>query len=232
MNSPSDVVVYDLDDTLVNGDMGAAFVRHLLLGWRGVLGLPLVPLGLALMLTLATRRFGVALFLRMASLGRSMAEMDALATRFAEARTLSLRDRERRWLENDLAAGQRVVIATGAFEVLAGVALRRMGLDGRVALVASRLQPGLMSVGVADYCHHEAKLQSLAAAGFSPPFAKAVSDSFADAPLLRESRLAIMVNASPRSRRLLQQAIGQRLIDADLDQNFDASDARRPPATH
>jgi phosphatidylglycerophosphatase C len=211
----ADVVVYDFDGTLVEGDIGAAFVHHLLQGWRRALALPVAPLGLALMRFESTRTFGVGVFLRVATIGRDSPAVEALATRFADARALRRREREIGWLEADLSAGRRVVVATGAFETLARVMLRRLGLEGRVVLVASRLRPGAIGLGVARHCNGEAKLRALADDGYPAPYAKAVSDSWADAPLLRAAREAILVNASPASRATLQRVVGPRLIDAD-----------------
>lgn len=211
----AEVVVYDFDGTLVEGDIGAAFVHHLLQGWRRWLALPVAPLGLLLMAAGPTRRAGVDLFFRIASLGRPMATVDALATSFAEARTLRRRERELGWLDADLAAGRRVVVATGAFETLARVALRRLGLEGRVVLVASRLSAGWIGLGVARHCNGPAKLRALDDDGFPPPYAKAVSDSWADAPLLAAARDAVLVNASAKSRRVVRRVVGDRLVDLD-----------------
>lgn len=212
---PTEVVVYDFDGTLVEGDIGAAFIHHLLRGWRRGVAMPVAAPGLALMRFERTRRLGVSLFLRIASLGRTHGGVHAAAERFAEARPLRRREREIAWLRADLAAGRRVVVATGAFEPLARVVLRRLGLDAGVTLVASRLADGPLGPRVLRHCNGEAKLRALAEEGFPPPYAKAVSDSWADAPLLRAAREAVMVNASPRSRVLLFRAVGERLVDAD-----------------
>lgn len=209
------VVVYDFDGTLVEGDIGAAFIRQLLRGWRRALALPVAPLGFALMRFDATRALGVALFFRIASLGRDLPTIDALAARFAGARPLRRRERELAWVEADLAAGKRIVVATGAFETLARVALRRLGLEHRVVLVASTLAPGRLGARLHRHCNGAAKLRALADDGFPPPYAKAVSDSWADAPLLAAAREAVMVNASPKSRTALRRAVGERLVDAD-----------------
>ncbi|MGL6291561.1 MAG: haloacid dehalogenase-like hydrolase [Silanimonas sp.] len=211
----ADVVVYDFDGTLVEGDIGAAFIQHLLRGWRRALALPIAPLAFMLMRFDATRASGVGLFLRIATVGRDIEDVDAQAIRFAEARTLRRRGRELAWLDADLAAGHRVVVATGAFETLARVVLHRLGLDGRVVLVASRLRPGRIGLGVARHCNGTAKVHALIADGFPPPYAKAVSDSWADAPLLAAAHDAVLVNASPVSRATLRREIGPRLVDAD-----------------
>lgn len=214
-SSDTEVVVYDFDGTLVEGDIGTAFIHHLLRGWRRALVLPIAPLGFVLMRFEATRAAGVGLFLRAATFGRSNAAIETLATRFAEDRPLRRRERELAWLAADLAAGRRVVVATGAFETLARVMLRRLGLEDRVVLVASRLRPAALGLGVARHCNGAAKLRALADEGFPAPYARAVSDSWADAPLLGAAREAVMVNASPASRAALQRAIGARLVDAD-----------------
>ena len=58
---PTEVVVYDFDGTLVEGDIGAAFIHHLLRGWRRGVAMPVAAPGLALMRFERTRRLGVSL---------------------------------------------------------------------------------------------------------------------------------------------------------------------------
>lgn len=229
-SSAADVVVYDFDGTLVEGDIGAAFIHDLLRGWRRAVALPLAGPGFLLMRFDATRALGVALFFRIASLGRRLPALDTLAVRFAETRALRPRARELAWLEADLAAGRRVVVATGAFETLARVALDRLGLGGRVTLVASTLETGRLGTRVVRHCNGAAKLRALAEHGFPPPYAKAVSDSWADAPLLAAAREAVMVNASAKSREALRRAVGERLVDADASPTFRPD--HTPPAAH
>ena len=212
----SDVIVYDFDGTLVEGDIGAAFIHHLLRGWRRALVLPFAPLAFALMRFEATRRAGVSIFLFFGALGRRIDTIEAMAERFAETRPMRPRERELAWLRADVKAGHRVVVATGAFEPLARVALRRLGASPGVTLVASRLRPRWGGAGVARHCTGEAKLRALAEEGFPPPYVRAVSDAAIDLPLLRAADEAVLVNASARCRLIVRQALGTRLVDADL----------------
>ena len=213
---PAEVVVYDFDGTLVEGDIGAAFIHHLLRGWRRALVLPFAPLGFALMRFEATRRAGVSLFLFFGALGRNVGTIEALAERFAETHPMRPRERELAWLRADVRDGHRVVVATGAFEPLARVALRRLGVYPGVTLVASRLRPRWGGAGVARHCTGEAKLRALVEEGFPPPYVRAISDAAIDLPLLRAAREAVLVNASDRCRSKVRKAIGPRLVDADL----------------
>ena len=213
---PAEVVVYDFDGTLVEGYIGAAFIHHLLRGWRRALVLPFAPLGFALMRFEATRRAGVSLFLFFGALGRNVGTIEALAERFAETHPMRPRERELAWLRADVRDGHRVVVATGAFEPLARVALRRLGVYPGVTLVASRLRPRWGGAGVARHCTGEAKLRALVEEGFPPPYVRAISDAAIDLPLLRAAREAVLVNASDRCRSKVRKAIGPRLVDADL----------------
>jgi phosphatidylglycerophosphatase C len=215
-NGGGDVVVYDFDGTLVEGDIGAAFIHHLLQGWRRALVLPFAPLGFVLMRFEATRRAGVSLFLFFGALGRNVGTIEALAERFAETRPMRPRERELAWVRADVRDGHRVVVATGAFEPLARAALRRLGVYPGVTLVASRLRLRWGSAGVARHCTGEAKLRALAEEGFPPPYVRAVSDAAIDLPLLRAAHEAVLVNASARCRSIVRQALGARLVDADL----------------
>jgi phosphoserine phosphatase len=113
---PAEIVVYDFDGTLVEGDIGAAFIHHLLQGWRRALVLPFAPLGFVLMRFEATRRAGVSIFLFFGALGRNVDTIESMAERFAETRPMRPRERELAWLRADVRDGHRVVVATGAFE--------------------------------------------------------------------------------------------------------------------
>lgn len=75
---------------------------------------------------------------------------------------------------------------------------------------------GSGSAGVARHCTGEAKLRALVEEGFPPPYVRAISDAAIDLPLLRAAREAVLVNASARCRTIVRQALGARLVDADL----------------
>lgn len=213
-NGGGDVIVYDFDGTLVEGDIGAAFIRHLLQGWRRALLLPFAPLGFALMRFEATRRAGVSIFLFFGALGRRIdLRSHGRALRrnaaHAPARTrtrVGARGRPRR------ASGGR-----GDGRVRAAGA-GRAAATGRV----SRRHPGRLATAAAlgqrrggTPLHREAKLRALAG-GLSAPYVRAVSDAAIDLPLLLAAREAVLVNASDRCRSKVRQAIGSRLVDADL----------------
>jgi phosphatidylglycerophosphatase C len=194
------VAVFDLDGTLLRGDTTVEFIRGLILRSpaRTAAALLIVPLGPFFFMPFS-RRYAIALLLWIATAGLPPREIDAMVQRFAAAhaaegnRIRVVLDR----LHAHLAAGDRVVIATGCADWLASAVCRALGLD-TVEVVAARLRQGRTFVrpspecGMWDALPTSAgvmsfgleKLRRLAAAGITFPVAYAYTDSSTDLPLL------------------------------------------------
>lgn len=211
----AETVVYDFDGTLVEGDIGAAFVKHLLRKRLRPWHLPGIMAGLLLMRHPRGKPRGVALFFRLATAGMTLAQVQAEAEAFAGHRALRPRSIELQWLRDDLAAGRRVVVATGALDWLAATVLQRLGLADQVTLVASRLHANHGDVQVQRHAFREGKLIALTDDGLPPPYTKAVSDSLEDLPLFQASRHRVLVNASQATRTALRAALGADFQEPD-----------------
>ena len=208
------VVVFDLDGTLVAGDSFGAFLRHLLARQPARLAAALLTLPLWLPV-LAVGRLRVAAergLVWLATAGLDDDAFAAAARAFAAGHAGAAGGRtaaaavER--LRDHVARGDRVVVATACALPLAAEVCRVAGLGG-VEVVASDLRrtrwgPPARTVPARG----EGKLQALRAAGVPLPVDHAYSDSASDLPLLRAARVPHVVDPSPRDLARLRAALG------------------------
>lgn len=209
-----DVVVFDLDGTLVRDDSFSRFLFRLLVrsrrrGAGAALTLPLVGSIFAVPHRV-TRTAAVNLWLWIGTAGLSDAAYTELAREFAEEHACEASGRRIdaavAKLREHLAQGHRVVVVTGSEERLAREICRVLGLAD-VEIVGSTLRRrwGALAAGV--HCYGPVKLHQLEAAGVRPPFACAYTDSAADLPLLLAAAERYMVEPKPRQlRRILDRA--------------------------
>ena len=208
------VVVLDLDGTVVAGDSFAAFLRHLITGHRLRHGLALAsaPLWLPALLTPPTRLTAERWLVWLATAGMDEDAFAAAAAAFATDHAGPAGGRtavaalER--VGEHLAAGDRVLVATGCAAPLARHVCAAAGLDG-VEVVASTLvrrrwgppRQVVPARGVG-------KLRALQAAGVVLPVEHAYSDSATDLPLLRAARTVHLVDPTARDLARLRAALG------------------------
>ena len=192
------LVVFDFDHTLYDGDSGSHLFawlirRNPLRMLAAVLATPLLGPLVAL---LPTRRFGISGYVWIATFGLHRArEFNGIIDQYVRAHEPAIRAR---LLPRALAvfaahrrAGDRVVVATGAPPELARAIL---------AFVAHQDVPVVGSeVGATRHCHNEEKMRMLRERGYGD-IAIAYSDSTADLPLLRAARAPVVVN--PKQARV------------------------------
>jgi phosphatidylglycerophosphatase C len=223
------VAVFDLDGTLLRGDATVEFIRGLILRSpaRTAVALLIVPLLGPFFFMPFSRRYAITALLWIATAGLPPGRIEALVERFAAAhaaegnRIRLVLDR----LHAHLAAGDRVVIATGCADWLATATCRALGLN-TVEVVAARLQQGRNFVrpsrdcGMWDALPTSAgvlsfgleKLRRLAAAGITFPVAYAYTDSATDLPLLLAATERHVVEPSPRHLRRIRGKAGRRCV--------------------
>jgi len=206
-------VVFDLDGTLVRGDCGDALIRRLLgAHWlRRVGALLAMPVAMPMMAFLPTRRRGVSIFLWLGTVGLPPTELSRRIDAFLQDYPFRPIGEAVAALERELAAGHRVVVATGALRVLCEHLVRRLGFAGRVAVVASEMSPFAGGQVASVQCNGRYKLDELARQGHAPPYLRSYSDSWMDHPLFAASRIAIAVNCPERDLARLQARFGERL---------------------
>lgn len=202
-NAP--LVVFDFDHTLYDGDSGGDLVQWLLRRGplRALAALLVSPLLLPLLAFLPTRRIGISGYLWLGTFGlRDYRDLNALIRRYVAEREPQLRRAllpiALDVLARHMAAGDRVVVATGAPPALAQAILAFVAREG-VPVVGSREAPHCGGLVTVDHCHNENKLNCLAREGYGA-IAIAYSDSSADLPLLKAAAHPVVVN--PKASRI------------------------------
>ena len=223
------VAVFDLDGTLLRGDTTVEFIRGLILRSpaRTAAAVATAPLLGPFFFMPFTRRYAITVLLWIATAGLPPGRIDALVERFAAVHAAEANripvvlDR----LHAHLAAGDRVVIATGCADWLATAICRALGLD-TVEVVAARLRQGRTFVRPSGECGMWSalptstgvmsfgleKLRRLAAAGITFPVAYAYTDSATDLPLLLAATERHVVEPAPRHLRRIRGKAGRKCV--------------------
>lgn len=206
------VIVYDLDGTLVAGDVGKAFLHHLIesVWWRRIGAAVVAPVLFPMLRVGRWRRPAISAFLWIGTVGR-VDDVAALARRFAADRPLEVLPTATAALRADLAGAARVVVATGAWEELAAVVLARLELPRKPELVASRTRVFLGGLVVGRQCNGHEKIDVLRAEGLAPPFARAITDAWLDWPLLAAAEVPVLVTDSDRLAERMRRQVGSHL---------------------
>lgn len=206
-------VVFDFDHTLYDGDSGGDLVLWLLKrSWIRALAAILASIVLLPMLaSIATRRRGISGYLWLGTFGlRDYHDLNALIRRYVQARSRYLKKAllpiAIGVLERHRAAGDRVVIATGAPPELAHAILAFVAHED-VPVVGSHEAPRLGGLVTVDHCHGENKLRCLAREGYAGPIGIAYSDSSVDLPLLKAAIHPVVVNPKASSIAMFKREL-------------------------
>lgn len=197
----SRVVLFDFDGVLLRGDCMGRVIRRLLFRspWHYAAAVAVTPIALPMMRSPRTMRFGARLYFRVATAG----DRDGAAVAAAFDREVA--EARERWMEGACArleahraAGDRVIVITGAPEPLARALLASRGL-AKVELFASEFVRGARGWRVGRHCYGAEKVRILAESGIDA-CAVAYSDSDHDIPMLRLAARAVLVSPKPRAR--------------------------------
>ena len=208
------VVVFDLDGTLVAGDSFGGFLRHLITRHRFRLAAALLtaPVWVPALLVPPTRLSAERYLVWLAAVGMDEDAFVAACQDFAaqhagpEAGRTAAAALTR--VHEHLVAGDRVVVATGCAAPLAHQLCAVIGLE-EVEVVASTLVRHRWGLPRAVPARGEAKLRALEATGVRLPVDHAYSDSYSDLPLLRAARTAHVVDPTARDLVRLQRVLGE-----------------------
>lgn len=209
-----ETVVFDLDDTVIRGDSAARLIRELIRRhwWRRVLAVFVAPLGYALMASQRGRRLGVSAFLWTATVGETEASFARHVDEFVAQHPLRVVPPVMEAIQREIAAGHRVIIATGAMQTVAAGLVSRLQFDMQPQVVGSTVRRFCGGYVAQNQANGPSKLLRLAEAGFHPPFDRCWSDHAMDLPLLRATRQPCFVCWQTQ----LPEAIQRALPDIDI----------------
>lgn len=199
------VVVFDFDHTLYDGDSFGHVLRWLLRrNPARLLGALLAtPLLGPMVAFLPSRRRGISGYVWIGTLGlHRRRSFDALIDLYVAQHTEQLQQRllplALEVLKQHRAAGDRVVIATGAPPELARAILAFVAHED-VPVIGTAVGPRLGAVVATRHCHNQEKVLMLGERGYAD-IQVAYSDSSADLPLLLAARAPVVVN--PKAERV------------------------------
>ncbi|GAB4585014.1 HAD-IB family phosphatase [Nocardia sp. IFM 10818] len=205
-----EVVIFDLDGTLVRGDSFSRFLTGLLVS-RPVRGFLSSLVAAPMLVVPRLRRPAVNLWLWCATVGMSDAHYEELVESYVDRR---YRPQSGRRIEAALdrvrehrAAGHEVVVVTGSEERLARRICRRLGLAG-VEVLGSTLVRRRGALALSVHCYGPVKLARLRAQGFLGPISCVYTDSSADLPLLLAATDRVLVEPGVWNRRRVHARIG------------------------
>ena len=193
------LVVFDFDHTLYDGDSGSHLFAWLIRRnpVRLAAALLATPLLGPLVAMLPTRRTGISGYVWIASFGLHRArEFNRVIDQYVLQHEARIRQRllphALQVFARHRAAGDRVVVATGAPPELARAILGFVAHQD-VPVVGSLIGPRLGAVTATRHCHNEEKMRMLRELGYGE-IATAYSDSTADLPLLQAAAVPVVVN--------------------------------------
>lgn len=209
-----ETVVFDLDDTLIRGDSAARLIRELIRRhwWRRALAVFVAPLGYVLMASQRGRRLGVSAFLWTATVGETEVSFARHVDEFVAHHPLRVVAPVMEAIEREIAAGHRVIIATGAMQAVAAGLVSRLQFDMQPQVVGSTVRRFCGGYVAQNQANGPSKLLRLAEAGFYPPFDRCWSDHAMDLPLLHATRQPYFVCWQTQ----LPDAVQRALPDIDV----------------
>lgn len=197
--SDAQLVVFDFDHTLYDGDSGSHLFAWLIRRnpLRLLVALLVTPLLGPLVALLPTRRHGISGYVWIATFGLHGArEFNTIIDQYVRTHEAEIRTR---LLPKALdvfaahrAAGDKVVVATGAPPELARAILAFVAHQD-VTVIGSEVGPRFGAMGATRHCHNEEKMRMLRERGYGD-IAIAYSDSTADLPLLKAAKAPVVVN--------------------------------------
>lgn len=204
------VVLFDFDGVLMRGDAFGLFLRdrYAHSWWRRLVLVLHLPWLLAVLPF--SRHRAMHTLMRIGLLGVGQAHYRDLATGFAcdlVRRPHQFHRAGLRALRRHQAAGDRVVIVTGCEDILIRGVLAGLGISD-VEVLASHLRASRWGMVTAWHNIGEYKLRVLAQHGIEA-WAVAYSDSLQDLPMLAGATDPVLVNATPRLCRRVEQALGR-----------------------
>ena len=205
MEIANDVIVFDLDGTLLDGDSTGVWIRRGLLKFplRSFIAMLTLPITLPMLAFIKTRHRAAGFLIWLASKGMSEGDLKASFKSFAEkigtdGFVLNWRQAGLDLVRQYQESGDEVVIVTAAPEWLASSLFETLDLE--VAVIGSTLKPRRGGWTGDEPCSHEAKCSRLKERGYGEHWAAAYTDSPDDIPLLMRAKRPYVVNCHRKAK--------------------------------
>jgi len=224
------IAIFDLDETLTKKGTWGRFVTGTLKGkplkWIPFLTTSIFSQALY-MLRFGPREHVKENMMRWTLSGRPRTELEKLAADFADYEAgEGLRIRSKAMIEKHKAAGDRIIIASAAVDLVVGPIADRLGVTERVCTkMAYDAQDRLARKLGGMNCYGKGKLLMVQEyLRQDPKFDRAqthitmYSDSRSDLDIMRWADVGIAVNPSPRLAKITDQ-YGFEVQDWDLEEN-------------
>lgn len=196
-----EVVVFDLDGTLLSADSTKTWLTQQLKSnrFRFCIALCVLPIAISLMQIKRFKGMGASLFLWVATLGLSEQQLKAQFSYFAHhLKNIHWFKDGLTTLKQHLAKNRRVIVVTAAPEWLAQALIHSLGLDIEVLGTPLRHKFGGWIGG--KHCRHQEKVNRLNIIGVTALWLSTYSDDLKDDyPILISSQNAYLINSLKKS---------------------------------
>lgn len=206
-------VLFDLDNTLIRGDLARWYLLHALKRRpiRLLLATLVAPVVLPGFLSSHLRRYSTSTFFWIATVGRRPHEVFRSFRLFArefvaDGRGPKLRQPAVTQLRAHATGNLPVAVVTGCASPLAHAFVLALGLP-HVRIVGSVAGWRAGGLIIRMHCYAERKVACAIGAGVPPPWTTCYTDSAKDLPLLERSRTRVLVCPSTATRRRVEQAL-------------------------
>lgn len=202
-----EVVVFDLDGTLLSGDSTKHWLSKQLKSnvLRFLSAIVVLPVAIPLMKFKQSKSFGASLLLWIATYGLSAIQLEENLNAFAVNVKKNLMPKLY-WFEdgvsvlkNHLQEHRVIFIVTASPEPLANALLKSIGLD--VKVVGTPLKRKMNGWIGGAHCRHHEKLRRLSLIGICPQWYATYSDDIdEDYPILQGANSAYLINANQKKK--------------------------------
>jgi len=198
----NEIVVFDMDGTLLSNDSTKQWIKEALKDniFRLSGAIFIMPLALPLMKIKKYKSIGASLFLWLATVGLSDAELHESFIKFSEKiKTKSYDDLY--WfidgiqeMDKHIKNGKKVIIVTAAPEILATVLVESIGIN--VNIIGTPLKKKIGGWIGGKHCRHKEKVRRLELQGIKAPWFATYSDDIEDDyPILINSKNPYLINS-------------------------------------
>ncbi|WP_336039014.1 haloacid dehalogenase-like hydrolase [Acinetobacter calcoaceticus] len=198
----TEIVVFDMDGTLLSNDSTKQWIKEALKDnvFRLSGAIFIMPIAIPLMKIKKYKSIGASLFLWLATVGLSDTELQESFIKFSEKIKAKSYD-DLYWfmdgiqeMDKHIENGKKVIIVTAAPEILATVLVKSIGMN--VNIIGTPLKKKIGGWIGGEHCRHKEKVRRLELQGIKGPWFATYSDDIEDDyPILINSKNPYLINS-------------------------------------